>query len=109
MGAEYLFYVKSIATFTPTFYGFIISALQMFTGLYGGFTGILMCGDFKFTGFACYLHSLQSFLQGIRWHRDATGIPYISHREIMYKMWENQMTEFIGELNLICMKNIQYA
>ena len=83
--------------------------LQMFTGLYGGFTGILTCGDFKFTGFACYLHSLQSLLQGIRWYRDATGIPYISHREIMYKMWENQMTEFMGELNLICMKNIQYA
>ena len=27
MGAEYLFYVKSIATFAPTFYGYIISAL----------------------------------------------------------------------------------
>ena len=27
MGAEYLFYVKSIATFAPTFYGYIISVL----------------------------------------------------------------------------------
>ena len=27
MGAEYLFYVKSIATFAPTFYGYIISDL----------------------------------------------------------------------------------
>jgi len=27
MGAEYLSYVKSIATFAPTFYGYIISAL----------------------------------------------------------------------------------
>ena len=27
MGAEYLSYVKSIATFAPTFYGYIISVL----------------------------------------------------------------------------------
>ena len=27
MGAEYLSYVKSIATFAPTFYGYIISFL----------------------------------------------------------------------------------
>ena len=27
MGAEYLFYMKSIATFAPTFYGYIISVL----------------------------------------------------------------------------------
>ena len=27
MGAEYLSYVKSIAIFTPTFYGYIISVL----------------------------------------------------------------------------------
>jgi hypothetical protein len=27
MGAEYLFYLKSIATFAPTFYGYIISVL----------------------------------------------------------------------------------
>ena len=27
MGAEYLSYVKSIVTFAPTFYGYIISAL----------------------------------------------------------------------------------
>ena len=27
MGAEYLSYVKSIATFAPTFYGYIISSL----------------------------------------------------------------------------------
>ena len=27
MGAEYLYYVKSIATFAPTFYGYIISVL----------------------------------------------------------------------------------
>ena len=28
MGAEYLSYVKSIATFAPTFYGYIISVLD---------------------------------------------------------------------------------
>ena len=27
MGAEYLSYVKSIATFAPTFYGYIVSVL----------------------------------------------------------------------------------
>ena len=58
--------------------------LQMFTGFYGGFVGISMCGDFKFTGFACYLHSPQYFLQGIWFYRDTTGIPYINYREIMY-------------------------
>ena len=31
MGAEYLSYVKSIATFAPTFYGYIISVLASVT------------------------------------------------------------------------------
>ena len=32
MGAEYLSYVKSIATFAPTFYGYIISVLASVIG-----------------------------------------------------------------------------
>ena len=32
MGAEYLSYVKSIATFAPTFYGYIISVLASVPG-----------------------------------------------------------------------------
>ena len=32
MGAEYLSYVKSIATFAPTFYGYIISVLASVSG-----------------------------------------------------------------------------
>ena len=39
------------------------TALQMFAGIYGGFTGKSGCGDFKFAGIACYLQSLQSFLR----------------------------------------------
>ena len=35
-----------------------IVTLQMFTGKYGVFTGKSECGDFKFTGIACYLQSL---------------------------------------------------
>ena len=38
------------------------TTLQMFAGIYGGFTGKSGCRDFKFTGIACYLLSLQSFL-----------------------------------------------
>ena len=82
----------------------ITDTLQMFTGVYGGFAGILMCRDFKFTGFACYPHSLQSFVQGISFYRDTMGIPYINHREIMYKIWGNHMTAFMGKLNLIYLK-----
>jgi len=37
------------------------STLQMFTGVCGAFMGKSECGDFKFTGIACYLLSLQSF------------------------------------------------
>ena len=37
-------------------------ALQMFIAIYRVFTGKSECGDFKFTGIACYLQSLQSFL-----------------------------------------------
>ena len=37
--------------------------LQMFAGIYGGFTGKSGCGDFKFTGIACYLQSLRSFFR----------------------------------------------
>ena len=33
MGAEYLPYVKSIATFAPTFYGYIISVLASLLGV----------------------------------------------------------------------------
>ena len=37
MGAEYLFYVKSIATFAPTFYGYIISILASVPDISTGF------------------------------------------------------------------------
>ena len=32
---------------------FIITALQMFAGIYRDFAGKSECGDFKFTGIAC--------------------------------------------------------
>ena len=35
MGAEYLSYVKSIATFALTFYGYIISVLASVSGIEG--------------------------------------------------------------------------
>ena len=35
MGAEYLSYVKSIATFALTFYGYIISVLDSVSGIEG--------------------------------------------------------------------------
>ena len=36
MGAEYLSYLKSIATFAPTFYGYIISVLASVINLHYG-------------------------------------------------------------------------
>ena len=36
MGAEYLSYVKSIATFAPTFYGHIISVLASVHSFWSG-------------------------------------------------------------------------
>ena len=45
-------------------HGFCLqTTLQMFAGIYGGFTGKSGYRDFKFAGFACYLQSLQSFLR----------------------------------------------
>ena len=34
MGADYSFYVKSIATYAPTFFGYIISVLAILAALY---------------------------------------------------------------------------
>ena len=48
MGAEYLFYVKSIATFAPTFYGYIISVLASVH--YQGFAEVVRKADLPLAG-----------------------------------------------------------
>ena len=62
MGAEYLSYVKSIATFAPTFYGYIISVLRR--GHVAYFSCLSLCLSLCHSAFAMFILKLWTELEG---------------------------------------------